>query len=309
MGFGGPYSLDDVEPFCRNLMGREPSPEVVERVKLRYLTIGGRSPLPEIARSISEKLSDQLKVPVAYGMRYWRPFIAGAVAELVQEQGVDRIVAVSLSPFESTHSSGAYRAALNEAVAGYSVEVVEAPSFRRTVAFLDALARGVAESLEDIPSGRNAVLFTAHSLPADEIAGQPYVEQLRETATGVAAQSGFELPVGDCQQSWLPGIKAYGSAEASIPWLLSYQSKGARPGPWLEPDVQDCVRAMAKAGFDGVVFTPIGFATDHMETLYDLDVEASGLALDLGMEFHRSPVPNDGPEMIEALADVVRPLL
>jgi ferrochelatase len=115
--------------------------------------------------------------------------------------------------------------------------------------------------------------------------------------------------MGDMKQHWLPGIDAYGTENAGTPWLLTYQSKGARPGPWLEPDVLDCVRAMAKAGFDGVIFAPVGFATDHMETLYDLDVEACGLALDLGMDYQRVAVPNDEPEMISALAEVVGPLL
>jgi ferrochelatase len=314
MAFGGPASMDEVGPFCARLMGREPSPEVLERVSRRYLTIGGSSPLPSIARSIAQGLEEKLaadgaRVPVETGMRYSRPTMGEGIAALVRRGG-DRIVTVSLSPFESSHSSGAYRDAVVRAAVEYPrVTIAEAPSFRTTEAFLTAVTTAVHDSLAEVAGKRTGVLFTAHSLPVDEIGGDPYVEQLRQTTNGVAAQLGLALPIGDCRQRWLPGVDAYGTPDTDVPWLFAYQSKGQRPGEWLGPDVDDVVREMAKAGFEAVVFVPVGFATDHMETLYDLDVQACGLAYDLGMDYARAAVPNDSDEMVEALAKVVEPLL
>lgn len=312
--FGGPGSMDEVATFCASLMGREPSPEVIERVQLRYLTIGGASPLPEIVGRIAEKLGEglakrKMDVPVAVGMRYSSPSIADGLAALVAN-GVDRVVTLSLAPFESPHSSGAYRDAVLRAAALLpDVTIVEAPAFGELPAFIDALGQAAGEALADIAPGRNAVLFTAHSLPVDEIAGSPYVESLQRTAGEVARKVGMQGPARQGVQQWLEGVDAFGSKGGGVPWLLAYQSRGQRGGEWLGPDVLDVVRTLRVAGFEGVVFAPIGFATDHLETVYDLDVEASGLAFDLDMEYERARVPNDSAEMIAALLEVVLPII
>ncbi len=314
MGFGGPRSLDDVPEFCANLMGREPGPEVLERVRLRYLTIGGSSPLPDIATSIAQKLGEKLaadahEVPVKVGMRYWHPFMAEGIDELAAA-GVGRVVTVSLSPFESSHSSGAYRTAVARAAAGHpDLTIADAPSIRTAPTFLTALTDALQGAVTEVEGRRKGVIFTAHSLPVAELGGDPYVEELREAAAHVARDAGLAPPAAVGGQRWLPRVDAYGSGEGALPWLLAYQSKGQRSGRWLGPDVTDVVREMAAAGFDAVVFSPIGFATDHMETLYDLDVEAAGLAYDLDMDFRRAEAPNDSELTVEALASVVEPLL
>lgn len=315
MGFGGPDSLDAVGPFCTNLMGREPAPDALERIKSRYVAIGGSSPLPVIAGRIAARLEQRLsrggeRVPVLVGMRYWDPYIADGLAALVAD-GCDRVVAVSLSPFESPASSGGYRKALAEAAAGFpALTVVEATSFRETPAFIGALAEALAEAVRELPAGlRRAVLFTAHSLPASELDGSGYVEELRECAAEVAESAALDPPAPGGEERWLPAVEAFGSANGEPPWLFAYQSKGLRPGDWLGPDIADVLRSLAGSGYEAVAVAPIGFATDHMETLYDLDVDAAGLALGLGLEFVRAAVPNDSDRMVEALADVVEPLL
>jgi ferrochelatase len=315
MAYGGPDSIDAVEPFMDKLMGRAPSAEAVERVRLRYLTIGGRSPLPTIASAIAGKLGEALTeqghdVSVATGMLFWKPSIAEAIDGLVAE-GVDRIVTVSLSPFDSYHSSGKYRAAVAAAAEPHpGLTVVEAPSFRDRHGFVQVLAAACDNALTDLPDGtRKAAIFSAHSLPASELGDDPYVEQLRETAAAVASGATLAPPAEGGAQTWLPGIEAFGSGEGDKPWLFAYQSRGMRPGDWLGPDVFEVVDAMAQAGYESVAFCPIGFATDHMETLYDLDVEAAERALERGLEYQRADVPNDAPAMIDALVEVVLPLL
>jgi ferrochelatase len=318
LGYGGPESLEGVEPFLENMMGRPPSAEMLARVHRRYLTIGGGSPLPKIAVDIAKKLHEELgskgqAVPVAVGMLHWRPYIADSLAGLVAA-GCDRIVTVSLSPFESFASSGAYRAAVAKALATMpDVTVAEAPSFRDQEGFLTALMTGCHDALEDLKASTGsapvAVLFSAHSLPVDKCGDDPYEAELRATALDLAGRLSLPLPVGDGLQSWLPGFGAYGATSADRSWLLTYQSAGQSPGEWLGPDVADVVAALPGAGYGAVAFCPIGFATDHLETLYDLDVEAAGQALDLGLEYARAAVPNDADAMIGALVAVVEPLL
>lgn len=314
MGFGGPSSLAEVPQFCASLMGREPSADVIERVQLRYLVIGGGSPLPEIANDIARKLGERLSdrgrdVPVVVGMRYWNPFIRDSLRALV-DGGVDRVVTVSLSPFESVHSAGAYRKAVVEAATEFpDLAIVEAPSFRDQPLFVRALASGTAEAAAALGGVRYGIVFTAHSLPVADLGDDPYVQELRETAANVVSECGLRPAVEDGGQTWLAGVDAFGSSQADVPWLLAYQSRGQRPGEWLGPDVLDVVRAMSEQGFEGVAFAPIGFATDHMETLYDLDVEACGLAFDLEMDYRRATVPNDSDDLIEALGAIVEPLL
>jgi ferrochelatase len=248
MGFGGPDSLEAVAPFMANLMGREPSPEAVQRATRRYLTIGGASPLPHIAREIAGKLSEKLNIPVAVGMRYWNPFMTEGLAELAAA-GVDRVVAVSLSPFESRHSAGGYRASLAEAAKQFpDMTVVEAPSFRRSPDFLMALADGVDAALADLPkeARRRAVLFTAHSLPLADLGDDPYVDELRETAAEVAARTGLPRAADSGKQGWLKHVDAYGTGQAPVPWMVAYQSKGQRGSEWLEPDIADVIAAMPR---------------------------------------------------------------
>lgn len=315
MAFGGPDRLEEVGPFMARLMGREPGQEAVARTQARYSAIGGCSPLPGIAATIADALRAALAsrgddVPVAVGMRYCSPGMSEGLAALA-DAGAGRVVAVSLSPFDSASSSGAYRTALAEAASAYpDLTIVEASSFRDAAGFLAALRRGCTDALRSLSGEHIGVLFTAHSLPATDPDTGRYSAQLASAAVAVASASGLEAHAhARRRQTWLPGVDAFGSGVSRRPWLLSYQSKGQRGGEWLGPDIADVLRAMSAAGFDGVAVCPIGFATDHMETLYDLDVDAAEVARMLGLAFARGALPNDSHDMVEALVAVVEPLL
>lgn len=337
--FGGPRNLDEVVPFMRSLMGREPSDAVVVASTRKYLTIGGFSPLPFTAERIASNLERELsglerldvddsegigmlglppavpratggvKMPVAVGMRYTEPSIRSAVDELAA-QGVREIVTVSLTPFDAAVTTGAYREAVAEAVAAHpGLRVVEGAAYNRSDAFVGALADGVVGALDEAGEGgrRTLVVFTAHSLPVADVEKDPaYVDQLRETVAAVAAAAGLGAPG---EQAALPGVDAFGGGADAAPWLLAYQSRGASGGEWLGPGLEDVIAAASDAGFQAVAVAPVGFAIDHMETLYDLDVVAADQVLEAGMEFSRAKLPNDAPAMIEALARSVRAVI
>jgi len=318
LGFGGPDSVEEIGPFMCELMGREPSEELLARVRKRYLTIGGKSPLPEIAAEIASALETELgkrghAVPVRVGMRYWSPFIGQTLREMY-DSGVRRVVTVSLSPFESAVSSGAYRDAVTEALAGLpGMEAVESRTYHDAPDFIGLLAGASADALERLGEDYREhvlVVFTAHSLPLSDIAEDgTYVVQLEATALATAIALKLGPATAFRGGEALPGIEAFGDLSTGRPWLLAYQSKGQKPGEWLGPDVEEVIAAAAAQGLTAVAICPIGFVTDHMETLYDLDVVAAGAALDAGLESVRATVPNAHPDMIRVFAEAVASLL
>lgn len=334
--FGGPKDLDGVEPFMTALLGCEPPAAALAEARRKYLTIGGGSPLPAMAERIAVQLEreinglpraaepdesgpsmlgglsavpraeERVRIPVVVGMKYAEPTIEHAIAQL-SAAGIRQIVVVPLSPFEAAVTTGAYTEAVEASLAQFTgMRAIEAPAYRRSDAFIGALADAASEAIQDadIVSNRSLVVFTAHSLPVADVERDPaYIEQLRETASAVAAGVGLGEPSGF---DALPGIAAFGGPGVTAPWLLAFQSKGRRGGEWVGPDLDDVIDAAATSGFKAIVVCPIGFALDHMETLYDLDVCAADRALSAGVEFVRSRVPNDEAQMIDALADAVR---
>lgn len=314
-GFGGPDSVEAVRPFMCNLMGREPSDELVERVCRRYLAIGGRSPIHEAAGAIATRLRERLvelgtPMPVRVGMRYWRPFIGDALAALVEE-GCDRVVTLSLSPFEAKVAHGAYREAIEaarERIGG--IEIVEAPLVSELPAFVDFFAGSTAAGITSLePNDAAIVVFTAHSLPeADLVDDDPYLAGVKRVADKVAEALGLEAGAEAASATMFPGIQAYGSAAPPRAWFLAFQSKGNRPGAWLGPDLDEIIDAAASSPVTGLVVVPIGFWTDHMETLYDLDIVAADRALSQELEFVRCPVPNDDEALIGAVAERIAAL-
>lgn len=342
VAFGGPDCLDAVGPFMCSLMGREAPEAAVASAKVRYLAIGGASPLPAIAERMAAQLERELsgmpraaeaeidaaegvgaafvsppglrapgevRVPVRVGMRYTAPTIERAVAEL-NGMGCREAVWVSLSPFEAAVTTGAYEEAVEAAVAAFpGMRAVAAARYNRSDGFVGFLADEVVDLTHeaDILKNRTLVVFTAHSLPVADIEADPsYVDQLRETASAVAAGAGLGEASGF---DALPGIEAFGGPGVAAPWLLAFQSKGRTPGDWVGPDLDDVIDAAAAEGFATLIVCPVGFATDHMETLYDLDVLAADRALLAEMEWYRGRVPNDDPRMIGALAESVRKVL
>jgi protoporphyrin/coproporphyrin ferrochelatase len=337
--FGGPGDLDQIAPFMRSLMGAEPSEDALRDARRRYLTIGGSSPLPAMAERIAVRLERALadlppaeepdedapgflnaparlpratgdvRIPVAVGMLHSEPSIAHAVGVLA-DAGVRRIVSLSLSPFDAAVTTGAYRDAVAGEVGRHAgMSALDAADYRRSESFLTALSDAASEALysDEMRPHRAIAAFTAHSLPVTDVERDPaYLEQLRETAAEVALRS--DLGEADGFGA-LDGLQAFGGHSGSSPWLLAFQSKGRRGGEWIGPDLDEVIDAAVAQDFGAVVVLPIGFAIDHMETLYDLDVCAADRALSAGIEFARAKAPNDDDRMIEALADAVRRVL
>jgi ferrochelatase len=315
LGYGGPDSIEAVRPFMCNLMGREPSDELVQRVCRRYLTIGGSSPLLAIATSIAEKLAETLTesghdVVVSVGMRYWDPYIPQAMQAL-KDAGCERIVTLSLSPFESKVAVHKSREVVDEVAAELGLEIVEAPLVGTLPDFDEYLAAATAYALSQLEPNEGAlVAFTAHSLPLSDVSeNDPYVAGLRRTVQAIAERLGLMPGTENAGGPLFESFRAFGSVGSPRGWFLVYQSKGERPGGWLEPDLDELIEACRVAGVPAVCVCPIGFLTDHMETLYDLDVVSAEKALTAGMEFVRAPVPNDDPGVVAAMADMVAELL
>jgi ferrochelatase len=242
-------------------------------------------------------------------MLHGAPSIESAVGQLA-DVGIRRIVHVSLSPYDAESTTGAYRAAMTAAVAGHEgVTVEEAADYRHFDEFLDTVSDSLGNALqaEEITPHRSIIVFSAHSLPVEDMERDPsYVEQIRETASAVADRAG--LGPADGFEA-LSGVDAFGGHSGSRPWLLAFQSKGRRGGDWIGPDLDDVIDAAVAQDYGAVVVSPIGFTVDHMETLYDLDVCAADRALGAGIEFARAKAPNDDSRMIEALAEAVHRVL
>jgi ferrochelatase len=294
IAFGGPESMVEVRPFLKRVLaGRPVPPERFEEVVHHYELIGGRSPLGEITRRQADALQADLArkgpaLPVAIGMRNSAPFLRDALAELAG-QGKHRVLGLILAAHESPASHGRYV----EAATGALHELrPDAPALRYTRSFHDhpgyvaANVERVRDALSrlSVEVREQALLvFTAHSIPVASASGAPYVSQLEGNAMQVAS--------------------ALGRARHRI----AYQSRSGSPrDPWLEPDVNAVIREEARAGTRAIVLCPIGFVCDHVEVLYDLDVEAAQTAREAGVELARASAVNDHPAFIAALADRVR---
>lgn len=295
MAYGAPTTLDEVEPFLRDIRhGRPTTPQLVEEIRGRYAAIGGGSPLLarslEQARALEQALAEdgRAPLPVVVGMRHSAPRIRTAVTQLLDE-GIERLIAICLAPHYSGPSVGAYRRALEEALeeSGAEVQLAFVERWGDHPRLVSALAGRIGEAAERARSdgadpSRLHLLLTAHSLPLELLQpDDPYESELRETARRVAERLGH------------------------LRWRLVFQSVGARPGPWLGPALPEVLEELAATGSPGVLVAPIGFVSDHVETLYDLDVEARRHAEDLDLPFWRAAAANDHPELIAALADLV----
>jgi ferrochelatase len=285
MAYGGPGSLEDVEPYLNDVRGGRPtSPELLHEVRERYATIGGRSPILELTRAQASAVARALGLgfEVFVGMRHWHPYIGEAVDAIVHA-GYRSVVGVVMAPHYSAMSVGAYEKKLLEA-AGQRVETALVRSWGDHPAFLEAVSERVAQALQRFPSPSAVqVIFTAHSLPQRILAaGDPYPDELRASAATVARRRGL------------------------TDWRFAYQSAGATADPWLGPDAGDVITELAAAGRSAFLLVPIGFVCDHVEILYDIDVEYRALASRLGVQLERTASLNDDAGLVAAVADVVR---
>lgn len=288
LAYGAPESLDDVEPYLNDVRGgRTTSPALVQELRQRYDRIGGRSPLLDRTRAQAAALSRALgdRAPVYVGMRHWHPYIRETLAR-IRGDGYQRVVAVPLAPHYSRLSIGAYEQALEEGRGALDVALVR--HWHDHPTFLDAVAQRVRSTLERFePSLREDIplLFTAHSLPERIVAeGDPYPAQLQVSVAGVLARLGRTS-----RRSW-----------------FAYQSAGRTPEPWLGPDAGAVLEQLAAQLEHQVVLCPIGFVSDHLEVLYDVDVEYQALARSRGLRLERTESLNASPLLVEALADLVR---
>ena len=286
LAFGGPTRPEEIRPFLANVTrGRRIPAERLEAVAHHYELIGGRSPLNELTFRQAQALRAALpSLPVYVGMRNWAPYVADTIAEMTVH-GVRRAVGLVLSPHANVASRDRYVDAVDAARAQHgprAPEIAWAPSWHVHPRFVEAVAACVDRARAEVAPGA-PVVFTAHSVPIESADRSPYVRELEETAHAVAAALGITRS------------------------QLAFQSRSGNPrDPWLEPDVNDVLRGLAAGGVRDVVVAPIGFVCDHVEVLYDLDVEARQTAAGLGMRFARASTVNDHPAFVAALADVVR---
>jgi ferrochelatase len=291
LAFGGPSSLEEVESFLIRIMkGRKPSPEQLERVKQRYRSIGGSSPLLEItkrqAKGLEAKLNQKGFPFKSYiGMRHGHPMIEETMKEILRDR-IREVIVIPMTPFQSRESTGAYIEELNRVLKdiGEEVKVAFVTGWHMHPLFLEAVREKVREGLMGFPPEerkRVQILFTAHSLPRSVVEKDPYAREIEETVKGVV--NGLEHRA----------------------WRMAYQSKGGGPEEWVGPDVESVLEDLFKEKIRNVLIVPIGFVSDHIEILYDIDILYKKKAESLGMLLKRSPSLNASEQFIEALANIV----
>ncbi len=291
LAFGGPRSLQEVEPFLTRMMkGRKPSREQLERVKERYRLIGGASPLLKVtqaqAKELEKRLSKRGHSFKSYvGMRYGDPSIEETMKEIVRD-GILEVVAIPMAPFQSRESTGAYIEEVKrvQKTMGEGLKVSFVVGWHAHPLYLEAIREKIREGLMGFPPEerkRIPILFTAHSLPKSIIEKDPYAREIEESIQGVVR--GLE------QRSW----------------RMAYQSKGGGVEAWAGPDVETMLTELSKEGIQRVLLVPIGFVSDHIEILYDIDIVYQEKAKTLGMKLRRTTSLNFSEKFIEALSAIV----
>jgi ferrochelatase len=281
MAHGTPASLDEMPDYLRLVRGgRPPSAELVEEMRHNYAAIGGRSPLTDLTMAQADALRGRLGdgVPVAIGMRNWRPFIKDALDELARA-GATRVVGVPMAPQFSTLSVQKYVDAATAALpVGVKFDAVT--SYHAHPLLLDAFAERVRAAA---PRASETVVFTAHSLPVRIIeGGDVYAQEVAATARGVAERAGIGR------------------------FDIAYQSAGRTPEPWIGPDLSELITSHAAGGERDFLVVPVGFVCDHTEILFDIDVEAARAAREAGARLRRTESLNTSPTFISALEQIVR---
>lgn len=294
MAYGTPYKEEDIERYYTHIRrGRKPSDEALEELTERYRAIGGISPLAKITEEQAKKLEehlnsvqDEIEFKSYLGLKHIEPFVEDAVLAM-HEDGLEEAVSIVLAPHFSTFSVKSYNhraKAEAEKLGGPKITSIE--SWYQEPKFIDYWVKQVKETYEKMTEEERAkavLIVSAHSLPEKIIqAGDPYPQQLQETADLIAEGA---------------GIKDY---------VVGWQSAGNTPEPWIGPDVQDLTRELyEKHGYKTFVYIPVGFVSDHLEVLYDNDIECKIVTDELNANYYRPEMPNAKPEFIDSLATVV----
>jgi ferrochelatase len=297
MAYGGPASLDELPGYLADIRsGRPTTGAVLAEMTNNYRQIGGKSPLLEISTrqgAALEKLlngdATRLQYKVYMGMRHWSPWIEDTVRDMLDD-GIQKAVGIVLAPHYSSFSVAKYQERVRNGLAlnRGSLEFDFVDSYNTAPKLIEALANRVRAGIERFPATEQAqvhVILSAHSLPVRIIRmGDPYKDQLLETAGLVAAAAGL----------------------SPDQWTWSFQSAGRSPEPWLGPPLEETITGLAGRNLKNLVSVPIGFVSDHVEILFDIDIKAQALARELGVRLERPPALNLDPLFIETLAGLVR---
>jgi ferrochelatase len=300
IAFGGPQAPSDIRPFLDNVLrGRRVAPGRVEEVVHHYEAVGGRSPITDLTMSQAAGLRTRLTqagvpLPVFVGMRNWHPYLADTLAEM-SRAGVRRAIGVIAAAHRSYSSCTQYRENVAEARAALArqglsdVEVTYAADWFDHPSFIEANADRVRAGLAALDAAvrdRARIVFTAHSIPESMAVRYPYRAQFEASARLV--------------------MDAVSQTDQPNAYATVYQSRSGRPeDPWLGPDICEYLRGAPAEGVEAVVMSPIGFVCDHVEILYDLDIEAAAVCREIGLPMARAQSVNDHPRFLDMLADIV----
>ncbi|TFB22075.1 ferrochelatase [Filobacillus milosensis] len=293
MAYGTPYKEEDLERYYTHIRrGRKPSAEALEDLRSRYEAIGGISPLARITREQGESLEaklneeqDEVQFKLYLGLKHIDPFIEDAIEQMAKD-GIKEAVSIVLAPHYSTFSIKSYNGRAQEEAAKHGIELSSVVDWYNEPGFIDYWVEQINKvygSMTEEERKNSCLIVSAHSLPEKIIQdGDPYPNQLKETADLIAEQAGI--------------------SEYEIGW----QSEGNTPEPWLGPDVQDLTRDLfEQKGYQAFVYAPVGFVSDHLEVLFDNDVECKDVCDDIQASYYRPEMPNSHPKFISTLAKVV----
>lgn len=297
MAMGGPDSLEAVGPYLSDVRaGRPTPPELVHEITERYRATGGKSPVLAITNELAKKLETRLnaagplRFKVYVGLRHWHPYIRETYQEIVKD-GVRRLVGVCMAPQNSRLSVGAYVKKVSEAQAesGVPIRFTYVPSWNTHPALIRGIVANVREALGKFPADareRIAIIFTAHSLPERVLTdGDPYPHQVMATVEAV--------------------LSVLGPLPPAATWRFAYQSQGRSGEKWLGPTVEDTLDELHGLGYRHVLLAPIGFVSDHLEVLYDIDIEFKKRARDKGMVLERIAMLNATLPLVETVLEIV----
>ena len=286
VSFGGPEKHEDVIPFLENVLrGKNVPRERMLEVAEHYYHFDGKSPINDQNRELIAALKQQTTLPVYWGNRNWEPLLADVLKQM-HADGIRRAAAFVTAAFGSYSGCRQYREdigrALEQTGLTGSLVIEKLPQFCERPEFIEVMADRVRTSHAKLPDAEE-LIFTAHSIPLAMANTSPYVEQLKKDCQSTAAASGFNAN-----------------------WTLVYQSRSGPPGqPWLDPDVGDYLKQRHAAGIKSVILCPIGFVSDHMEVLYDLDTEARQICEALGMKMERAGAAGTHPRFIQLIRDLI----
>ncbi|HXB21769.1 MAG TPA: ferrochelatase [Candidatus Solibacter sp.] len=289
VSFGGPEKHEDVLPFLENVLrGKNVPRERMLAVAEHYYHFDGRSPINEqnlelIAALRREFEAHNMKLPVYRGNRNWHPLLPDTLRQM-HADGVRRVAALATSAFGSYSGCRQYRENIVNALQSAGVQdmdIEKLPNFHDRPEFIEVMAERVRAAMAELPDAQQ-VVFTAHSIPVTMAQSSPYVLQLERASERVAAACGIRH------------------------WALVYQSRSGPPTqPWLEPDIVDHLRIQHGAGVQSVIVCPIGFMSDHMEVLYDLDTEVRALCNEIGMKMARAGTAGSHPKIAGMIRDLL----